>query len=560
MLAPRGASNFCQESLTAAAYGGVEPPFDANGPKQEPNFRKLLAWSTPWADITNYYINMEEPQILSMRARVPQFFPTASPLMIYPGYTVTRSPIIHSQAAPAPPGPAPQAGAPAQYTHSSQNPTWDFGSPASTTTTILTTTRGSQAKFWLNEKGPTCVSWRVPCLCALQEGCAWTDGGFDCYKSGKAERVSCGSCALQPKCPASVCARSTDPCSCVESEGGCRWDSDVDLCVKAEGKSTACTACAKQSTCHPPKITKIEPLDGTRVDFPDGPRAKGTIRVTFDKDIMLSEQIGVSVSFDCEYNGRLKVPRDALTISNNILTVPIRSVVNTFRVSCQLMIDEGTVLDDEYLPFLGLEPGRYAFTLPDTAPPKLLGLTPRNGALDVELDAAVVAEFSEPISLIPGSGDIVLEDHSRSPPLQKQISLTSSRLELLDAKMRIDLADLLSANALHSLSVPTAAISDKNGNALTSEWAYYEFRTVIADARTLEIDRDAAWYSSATGIVTILGIAVGIVCMCSGCAAVLYISQQKHKRHTRVMDSMAAIESEARITRAESRLESQDSY
>ncbi|CAK9005698.1 Hypothetical protein (Fragment) [Durusdinium trenchii] len=328
-----------------------------------------------------------------------------------------------------------------------------------------------------------CATITSPCECAGVSACEWAkiNDQYRCQRGNG--RVPCTACDSQQECQALTCGGLTSACLCAFSPLKCHWDSTKGSCFEGDG-TTRCSACARQSHCRPPEIVSFVPAAGTQLTLPQ----HKDLQIDFDRTVTVKET--GTTSFTCSEQPlpfyvpwsdiQLSLTGKGIRISISVL---LKSNFKSTR-ECTLEIGYGVVVDNDDVPFTGLEKGLYSFSLGDTVQPNVRSYTPPNGASDVVPGSSVTFAFDEDIKVVSQKGVIVLyetSDDSSASLFEGAVAsfqMSSPTVAVKDREIIVDLSQLTKGDFEYSLGLPNDAIADTSGNLFPGIPAgFYTFRT-----------------------------------------------------------------------------------
>eukprot|EP00929_Paragymnodinium_shiwhaense_P118464 TRINITY_DN90389_c0_g1_i1.p1 TRINITY_DN90389_c0_g1~~TRINITY_DN90389_c0_g1_i1.p1 ORF type:complete len:1018 (+),score=196.83 TRINITY_DN90389_c0_g1_i1:306-3359(+) len=483
VMVPKGGASACADNLAIAGYGKDEPPFDVVPP---PLFRALMQFQMRG--------NVKTFDILIDTWRVQLDLPTCETLLIAKplGYPVM-----------------------AEDDYDPNKVCGDFSSGAAAD--VLNT----GAKTEWHSPSKLCKFAITPCMCAALPACGWyTDeaGGMRCVDTPRSS-VSCSHCPLQADCPlnpAQICAQSFLPCPCVQSPAGCYW-SEKDFRCKLKDdppkvdQVTSCISCVLQWRCDPPKKTKkpFFPSDGRTM--PSG--EDDHINITFDRLVkfrMVGQFNPTLVPAAVQFICRLPPPsmpavhtlgldrlywqdRVARNCSlpdvpcnggfqneseGDILTINVTGSYNEEPTDCDLLINpDAIVAYEDNLPFEGVLMGEYSFGMSDTAGPRIMDISPRNGIRGLDLTTAIEFSFNEEVRAGPNPYGVLLSlgagpgadppnNTNNTTPIVIRADMIVATIELTrfeENKAWLDLSGL-EPSTLYTVGLSASATMDPNKN------------------------------------------------------------------------------------------------
>lgn len=384
-----GGGGDCARTLVESSAGGYEPPFPVTGPTRKPIFRNMMQNDLDILGFGTLFSDMYM-RLWRVTCQTEPVWRNANSLTELNAATVCST----------------YAGGWEVYFEPSiTEPATAVGFPLG-----YSTGNGNTVMGQFDDK---CLVANSPCFCSSMQSCGWRrreDGiTFHCktLDSGDtAQRVTCNHCAQQPGCPPS-CSSASFPCQCASlaSSTTCHWDADMGQCMDgaaSSGDNVPCSTCALQDKCQAlrPKAwdfwpKQIFPLTRT------GP--KSMIEVNFNMALQLpSIAARGAARFMCGTDGRQPltnsltlleyvVPADAFSVQDNTLYLASGTVEVVEPTECTLVLSSGVVHSlADGLPSQPVDFGSYFFKLKDSLPPKIMTMSPENGAGSVPLNTRYI--------------------------------------------------------------------------------------------------------------------------------------------------------------------------
>ncbi|MWC27202.1 Ig-like domain-containing protein [Paenibacillus sp. MMS18-CY102] len=171
----------------------------------------------------------------------------------------------------------------------------------------------------------------------------------------------------------------------------------------------------------------------------------------------------------------------------NVLTINLpagKSFVN--NASYEVQIGNQAIIDRSGNLFGGLASGQWTFRVTqDTTVPTLVTVAPISGSNAVQTNAALVAEFSEPIALPATTGTVTVKRSGTSTgTLATQLSVDpQNNKKLIIKPTATGSGDALSANTLYYVEMQEGSVTDLAGNRFAGILNEYQwsFRTIGSD-------------------------------------------------------------------------------
>lgn len=216
--------------------------------------------------------------------------------------------------------------------------------------------------------------------------------------------------------------------------------------------------------------------------------SSATLSIAFNKvvELQLSE---ASVALHCDGRAQgISVPSGHLSMNDGLLLIRMEDVFQSAMQaaqSCDLIVGEGTVRDEDGVPFLGVQSGDYTLLFSDAVPPQILSYEPANGEENVHPSSVFTLVFNERVLLgRPSSGlrgsISVLDDGTvaSAPVAATEFEVSAGVLVVDDARLQINVADIAEPGRHYSLSLPPGVVTDLSGNAFPGlPVGTYTFRT-----------------------------------------------------------------------------------
>lgn len=212
------------------------------------------------------------------------------------------------------------------------------------------------------------------------------------------------------------------------------------------------------------------------------------LSIAFNKAVELQPS-EASVAVHCEGQAQgINVPPGHLSMNDGSLLISMDNVFQSAMQetqSCDLIVGEGTVRDEDGVAFLGVQSGDYSVLFSDSVPPQVLAYQPSNGEDDVHPSSVFTLTFNERVLLARSTSGLrgslaVLEGgaDSRAPVASTQFDVSPEVLTIEDSRLQVNVVGITEPGQHYSLSLPPGAVTDLSGNAFPGlPVGTYTFRT-----------------------------------------------------------------------------------
>eukprot|EP00930_Biecheleria_cincta_P033637 TRINITY_DN23300_c0_g3_i3.p1 TRINITY_DN23300_c0_g3~~TRINITY_DN23300_c0_g3_i3.p1 ORF type:complete len:661 (-),score=84.45 TRINITY_DN23300_c0_g3_i3:228-2114(-) len=390
---------------------------------------------------------------------------------------------------------------------------------------------GADADAGLIDIG-SCTLVGAPCVCvSLKPKCSWGTSGTigrcvntDSPGVGFTVTNDCLVCPLA-SCSSGApqqCPGFFTPCSCANSQYNCAWNRTASKCQgKEDNALTPCDLCAKQTHCSPPATDLFFPGQSS---FP-----LDQFNASFNKEVRLTGLGSVRIKCTGDSVARI-VPSAGVRVFSgsdghqNMLYINARLVRNPTQSRCDVLIDEGALISNDNISFLGLPCPQscgfapsYSFVFKDNYGPDFISMIPRSGTSEVK-DTVLQVTFNEELQyspvfvvrlLVESTGEVVAE--FRQGP---QVTL-----ELFTLK--VDVAGTFKPAIGYALEIPKESLQDLAGNMLVRALGNNAFTFTFAQSEN-KVKFEEEGLSP-----LIIGLIVGGVALviCGICGFFIYWSQ-----------------------------------